>query len=338
MHRIRLLLCLSAAWLLAPSSAAAQDMANPGYIPHPEWFKQSFLDLPEDIDEAAAEGRHLMAYFYQDGCPYCKMFIENDLGQYDIAEYAKQHFDVIEINIFGALEVTDVDGEALPENEFASKTRVMFTPTVLVYGEEGGIVFRMNGYYPPAKFRAVMRFIAEKRYLDERFVEYYKEHAAPSGSGKLHDGDATIDGPPFDLSGHERPLLVLLEQKACLSCDELHQDILQRPETQALLELFEVAVLDMRSMEALVAPDGKHMPIAVWASGIGAKVAPTQVFFDAKGEEAFRNEGYIKAFHVQSMLEYVASGDYRETEDFQRYLQVRADRLREQGVDVQLME
>lgn len=338
MQRVRLLLCLGAAWALAPSPAAAQDMANPGHIPHPEWFKPSFLDLQEEIDEATAEGRHLMAYFYQDGCPYCKMFIENDLGQHDIAEYAKRHFDVIAINIFGALEVTDVDGEALPENEFASKTRVMFTPTVLVYGEEGGIVFRMNGYYPPAKFRAVMRFIAEKRYLDKRFVEYSKEHAAPSGSGKLHDGDATINGPPFDLSEHGRPLLVLLEQKACLSCDELHQDILKRPETQALLEPFEVAVLDMRSSETLITPAGKQEPIAAWARAIDAKVAPTQVFFDAKGEEVFRNEGYIKAFHVQSMLDYVASGDYRRVGDFQRYLQARADRMREQGVEVRLME
>ena len=37
---------------------------------HPGWFKESFLDFEEDIEEAAAEGRRLVLYFWQTGCPY----------------------------------------------------------------------------------------------------------------------------------------------------------------------------------------------------------------------------------------------------------------------------
>ena len=60
--------------------------------------------------------------------------------------------------------------------------------------------------------------------------------------------------------------------------------------------------------------------------------------FDAEGKEVFRNEGYVKAFHVQSILDYVASGAYLEYDEFQRYIQVRADRLQEEGVAINLME
>ena len=316
------------------------DMTNPGYVPHPEWFKQSFLDLNEDVEEASSEDRHLVLYFYQDGCPYCKMFIENDLGQYDIAEYAQRHFDFVAINIFGALEVTDVDGEVLPEGKFAMKTRVMFTPTLLVFGEDGSVVFRMNGYYPPPRFRAVMRFIAERRYTDERFVEYYDSQEKQAGSGILHVGDSTMPGPPFDLVNRDRnkPLLVLFEQKECLGCDELHQDIFRRPETRNFLEKFEIAVLDIRAREPLTTPLGKETDSLSWAMRLGVKTVPTQVIFDAEGREVFRNEGYARAFHVQSILDYVASGAYVENEDFQRYIQARADRLREEGVAVKLME
>ena len=342
MSRLAVVVLIGAlAWPAAwAESELDSDMTNPGYVPHPEWFKQSFLDLGEDIEEAAAEGRHLMLYFYQDGCPYCKMFIENDLGQYDIAEYAQQHFDLVAINIFGSLEVTDVDGEALPEGKFAMKTRVMFTPTLLVYGEDGSIVFRMNGYYTPPRFRAVMRFISERRYADERFVEYYDSQDKQAGSGALHAGSSTVTGPPFDLTKRdpEKPLLVMFEQKECLGCDELHQDIFLRPETQDVLEKFEIAVLDIREATPLTTPTGQETDALNWATRLGVKVVPTQVMFDSEGEEVFRNEGYVKAFHVQSILDYVASGAYLEYDEFQRYIQVRAEQLQEKGVAVNLME
>ena len=337
--------CLSL-MLLAPALAEEReaqlgsDMVNPGHVPHPEWFKQSFLDLNEDIEEAAAEGRHLALYFYQDGCPYCKLFVENGLGQHDIAEYAQEHFDFIGINLFGSLEVTDVDGQALPEGEFAMKIQAMFTPTVLIYGEDGAVVFRMNGYYPPPKLRAVLRFVAGRHYKTQRFVEYYRNEDQPASSGELHADTSTLDGPPFDLSDREsgKPLLVMFEQKECLGCDELHQDIFQRPETREILDRFDRAVLDIRANETLVTPAGHEASVPTWARDVGVKTVPTQVMYDAQGAEVFRNEGYVKAFHVQSILDYVASGAYRTERDFQAFIQQRADRLHEAGVAVNLME
>ncbi len=318
-------------------AALPGDMTNPGYVPHPDWFKQSFLDIAEDIEEASEEDRHLMLYFYQDGCPYCKMFIENDLGQHDIAEYAKTHLDLVAINIFGALEVIDVDGEALAERDFAMKIGVMFTPTLITYAPDGSVAFRINGYYPPPKFRAAMRFIAEKRYANERFVEFFQTQEMRAGSGRLHSDSATIEGPPFDLSARDKLVLVLFEQQECLACDELHEDILRREETRKLLESFEVAVLDIREKQSLVTPAGKKHNALDWAVELGVQVVPTQVLFDGD-TEVIRNEGHIRAFHVQSILDYVASGSWREQENFQRYLQKRADHLREQGVAINLME
>ena len=314
------------------------DMSNPGYVPHPEWFKQSFLDLSEDISEANESNRHLMLYFYQDGCPYCKMFIEGVLGQYDIAEYVRTHLDMVALNIFGSLEVTDVDGEALPERDFAMKQGVMFTPTLVTYAPDGSVAFRVNGYYPPPKFRAAMRFIAEKRYaVGERFVEFYRTADKRAGSGILHTESTTIEGPPYDLSNQDKPLLVMFEQQECLACDELHQDILRREETQALLKSLDVVVFDIRAQQPLVTPDGEQTNALDWARVLGVNSVPTQIFFDGE-EEAIRSEGHIKAFHVQSIMDYVISGAWRETANFQRWLQDRADLLREQGASVNLMQ
>jgi len=52
----------------------------------------------------------------------------------------------------------------------------------------------------------------------------------------------------------------------------------------------------------------------------------------------FRTEAYLKAFHTQSAMDYVASGAYLEQPYFQRYIAARADALEAQGIHVDLME
>jgi hypothetical protein len=49
-----------------------------------------------------------------------------------------------------------------------------------------------------------------------------------------------------------------------------------------------------------------------------------------------RTEAFFKTFHFQSVLDYVLSESYAEQPSFQRYLQARADRLRSQGIDVDI--
>jgi thioredoxin-related protein len=66
--------------------------------------------------------------------------------------------------------------------------------------------------------------------------------------------------------------------------------------------------------------------------------APTLVFFGTGGAELFRAGAYLKAFHVQSVLDYVASGAYRQYPEFQRFVDARADGLRARGIEVDLMK
>jgi thioredoxin-related protein len=69
---------------------------------------------------------------------------------------------------------------------------------------------------------------------------------------------------------------------------------------------------------------------------MGVGEAPTLVLFDAKGKEVLRLEAYFRPFHVAGSLEYVSSGAYRSEPSFQRFLQSRAERMRERGERVDL--
>ncbi|NDA15481.1 MAG: DUF255 domain-containing protein, partial [Gammaproteobacteria bacterium] len=94
---------------------------------HPDWFKESFLDFEDDIDEAAAEDKRLVLYFYQAGCPYCNALIEHNFTQRDIVETMQSHFTVVSINMWGDREVVQVGGRSFTEKTLAAALSVNFT-------------------------------------------------------------------------------------------------------------------------------------------------------------------------------------------------------------------
>lgn len=322
-------------------TALAPGMVNPGYEEQPAWFKHSFLDIREDVKEARAAGRRLMLYFYQDGCPYCKKLLQDNWGQRQIAEQTRKQFDVIALNIVGDAEVTNLRGKVMTEKLFAREMKVMFTPTLVMLDEQGKVALRINGYYEPPRFVAALDYVGQHLEKRQDFEAYYAALSPPSLSGKLHDNPAWLR-PPFRLDENVKtggkPLLVLFEQKQCQACDELHLDILQRPESAELLARFQVVLLDMWSATELVTPGGKKTTAQKWARELHIPYAPTMAFFDASGTEVFRVEAYLKAFHVQSVLDYVASGAYRQYPEFQRFIEARADGMRSRGITVDLMK
>ena len=312
-------------------------MVNPGYEEKPEWFKNSFLDIREDVKEAANTNKRVMLYFYQDGCPYCAKLLRDNFSQRSIVEKSQRYLDVIAVNMWGDREVTSLDGKAMTEKEFAAVLRVMFTPTILMLNEQGEVILRINGYYHPVKFEAALDYVGLHKEKELRFADYYHQLEPVKPSGKLHDEDFFLQ-PPYDLrnlANSDKPLLLLFEQKQCKPCDEYHTDIYQRPETRQQLARFNIVRLDMWADNPLLGLDGQKTTARKLAKQLDVKYAPSMVFFD-KSKEVFRTEAYLKAFHTQSVLDYVASGAYRTQPNFQRFIAARADKLEAQGIHVDL--
>ena len=311
-------------------------LVNPGHKEQPAWFKVSFLDLFEDIEEAADNNKRLLVYYYQDGCPYCEKLMEDNFSQRDIADKTQQYFDVVSINLWGDKEVT-VGDKTYTEKDFAEALKVQYTPTLLFFSENNKIVFRANGYYPPEKFSTLLDYIGKKQETTISYQDYMAKVNPQPATGFLHNDINSVNSVT-DLSSQKKPLLVMFEQRKCKTCDELHLDILKRKESINLLSDFNVLVVDMWSHQILTTPNGQKMKVRDWAKQLDVKYAPSLLFFDDKGNEVFRVDAYLKAFHTQSAMDYVSSGAYKTQSNFQRYIDERADHLREQGIEVNLME
>jgi len=141
---------------------------------HHKWFHESFLDLKEDLAEAKTNGKRLVVFWEQKGCPYCKMTHEVNLRIPRIVKFITDHFTVLHLNIWGDKEVTDFDGEVTTEKNLAQKWGIRFTPTIQFFPDDPKNlakkrgseveVMRIPGYFKPFHFYFLFKYVKANAY------------------------------------------------------------------------------------------------------------------------------------------------------------------------------
>lgn len=330
MKPVVLLFCL---FLALPRALAADEERT---LALPAWFTETFLDFREDVADAAKQGKRVMVYFGQAGCPYCKQLIQVNFSQRSIVDKARRSFLAIPLDIWGDREVTWIDGAKLPEKRFAAVLKVQFTPTLLFLDERGRVIARVNGYYPPHRLEAVLDWVAG--HMEDRIAlaDYLKTAAKEAASPTLHD-EAFFLRPPYDLRRKgAKPLAAVFETPSCAGCDELHREGFRRADVRRALAGYDVVRFGLYDATRVTTPDGATLAAVDWAKSLGLAYTPSIVLFGPDGREALRIEAYVRPFHLASALEYVASGAYRKEPSFQRFIQDRAAAMRGRGEPVDL--
>lgn len=178
---IRSLLLTALVTLVGAFSAAAAEIGDDGLHKQP-WFSLTFRDVAEDIETARQDGKRLAIVFEQRGCIYCAKMHEDLLSDPEVRDYIKAHFNVVQYNMFGDEEVTDLDGEVLTEKTAARKWGYVFTPTIVFLPQEapdGAIVSEaavatMPGAFGKWTFLHMLEWVFEKGYEgDEHFQKYH---------------------------------------------------------------------------------------------------------------------------------------------------------------------
>lgn len=313
------------------------DTPRPTNNIHPDWFAETFLNLPEDLVAAQQKGKKgIIVYFGQKHCAYCQALLEVNFGsEKDIVDYTKRNFDVIALDIWGNRSVTDFEGNQLEEKDLAVMEETNFTPSLIFYTENGTEALRLRGYHPPYRFRAALKYVAEANYKSESFADYL-ERANPPPKFDLEDlnEEDFFLTPPYALDRSHfpasHPLLVFFEQHNCHACDILHSDPLEDESTRQLISLFDVIQLDMWSDQKVLTPSGKRASAREWSRELGLFSAPTLVFFDEKGNEIFRIDSVVSLYRLRGVLEYILARGYETTPNYQRWRENRQQQANQQ--------
>lgn len=172
-------LILSCVFFASPALAAT--VGDDG-LHKEEWFTITFRDVAEDIRAAKADGKRLVMIYEQRGCIYCRAMHEKLLTDPEVAGYIKEHFMVVQYNMFGDEDVTDLDGESLTEKTAARKWGYLFTPTIVFLPDDvpegknvaDAAVAVMPGAFGKWTFLNMFKWVEEKGYESgEHFQKYH---------------------------------------------------------------------------------------------------------------------------------------------------------------------
>ncbi len=322
-------------YLSAGPTLQARDFQDSQFthIHYPDWFKDSLLDLQEDINEAREDDKlGLMVLFTTDGCSYCDVFIRRSLGDQRLASLLKAHFHAVGLEIFNDAEMVGPRGEALRVKEFAKREGAGFSPTLLFFGENGSLLYRGVGYHSPARFRLVLDYLVDGHYLQSTFRDYTARRQAgfmsQDASYRLRP-NPQFDSPPYALDRTrfpaERPLLVIFEAEGCEECPILHDEVLSVPEVRELMGRFDVVRLDARdSKTPVLAPDGARTTPTDWFAATGFSRLPALLFFDEKGREVLRTDALVLRQRMMNSLRFTLERAYEKDWTFQRFARSKA--------------
>lgn len=146
------------------------------------WMRDTFKDLREDLEEAQAEGKRLLVMIEQRGCIYCTKMHEEVFVVPEIRAMIEENYFVVQINMFGDVEVTDFDGTILSEKDMVRRWNALFTPTLMFFPEEveedatavEAAVANMPGAFGKGTTLDLLTWVVEKGYEgDEPFQKYH---------------------------------------------------------------------------------------------------------------------------------------------------------------------
>ncbi len=150
-----------------------------------DWFQDTWKDLQEDFETAREDGKRLLIIVEQRGCIYCREMHETSFKDEKVLARLTEDYFPVRINLHGATEMVDTDGEAMEERAAARKWGVMFTPTMIFMPPEISddtpairqAVAVMPGAFKPGTTYDLLTWVLEERYLDQSEEDFQRYHA-----------------------------------------------------------------------------------------------------------------------------------------------------------------
>jgi thioredoxin-related protein len=191
---------LSGAQAPAATHSSGVDFAEDVFVDvkFPDWFKTSFLDLRDDLQEALDAGKQgIMLFISASRCSCCKAFMDTSLADPAIRGRVMDRFDDIGLEIFDDRALTTLDGRQYRVKQFVTLNRASYTPTLIFLGEGGRLLVKIVGYYPPGRFRQVLDYLDAKAYEHQPLRAYLQASSrGPKGGGASIISDQLFERPP----------------------------------------------------------------------------------------------------------------------------------------------
>jgi thioredoxin-related protein len=332
---LKMVILIAAITICLPSAAGASETRGTitGGVLHevPAWFKESFLEIADDVEDASEAGKHVLLFFELNGCPYCDRMLEESFETEPLSSYIQANFDAIAINIQGDREIAFNEEISVTEKELGEILKVYSTPALLFLDADNNTIVRINGYRAPERFRQVLEFVATRSYQTTTLADYLQ---AKLDRNVYQLRANALFSDVDDLSSVDGPLMVIFEDGSCYDCNEFHDGILAHELVRKEIAPFTVVRLDADSSDPIRDVHGNQTTPADLARQHDMIYRPGVLVFD-DGNLIRRHDSLTFPHHFKESLRYVAGGFYRQT-DYRSYSEQRTEELLSSGVTIDL--
>ncbi|MCP4187330.1 MAG: thioredoxin fold domain-containing protein [Gammaproteobacteria bacterium] len=297
----------------------------------PDWFKESFLEIVDDVEEASEDGKHVLLFFQLNACPYCDRMLEESFETEPLTSYIQEHFDTIAINVRGDRDIAFNEETSVSEKELSEILQVRATPAILFLNEENKTIVRVNGYRAPERFRQVLEYIATKSYQNTKLADYLQAKLVRNVYQLRNNDLFTQTNDLFQVDG---PLMVIFEDGSCYDCNEFHDGILAHELVRKEIKPFTIVRLNADSGETIIDPYGNETTAGELSRKYEMIYRPGILVFD-EGNLVRRHDSLTFPHHFKESMRYVAGGYYKNS-DYRSYSEQRTEELLAAGIEIDL--
>lgn len=155
----------------------------------------------------------------------------------------------------------------------------------------------------------------------------------------IYEGNVSFPRLLRTAATNDKGLIVLVEQRGCHYCAELHEVNFAKLEvTEYMRENFMIVQVDLRGSKQVVDFDGKRMKERDLAGKWEVRGTPTTLVFQKNDQrvannreaETFRLPGYMKPFYYRSAFKFLVTDAFK-AQSFQDFIATETTALEAEG-------
>jgi thioredoxin-related protein len=129
------------------------------------------INLDSLVAKAKEENRHILVYFHQPYCGYCKRMKRNTLDNDAVKAKISKDFIYVDINIrdHGTVVLNDFKGS---KREFARYLDYDAYPSVVFIDKHAEMIYSQAGYQNEEYFLKILNYISSVSYEDMGIEEF----------------------------------------------------------------------------------------------------------------------------------------------------------------------
>ena len=134
--------------------------------------RYEFLPFDQALKQAAADNKPLFLYFGRYGCNTCRKMHKEVFSDPSLQQNLSNHFVLAYVDTESGNRIRLANGERTTEMQFASRSRILGTPTFVYFSDQQKPLFTKAGFQTISQMRQYSDFVSEGHYKTTSLKQY----------------------------------------------------------------------------------------------------------------------------------------------------------------------